>query len=202
MSIAQLLSINGARRPRYITVAGRTVFDGVTVTTAGHIHPEHGLVTPVARHTFHDGPGPEDTGTARWWESPEKLGRHVDDMARAFPGFELVPGTDTTPPAFVGDIDTGRGTFTVGVYLRRDQGLPVIAVLSGQRLGRNAGRWPLRSPHLYDSGHLCVADESNWDVRTHTAATATAWAAHWLAAFTEWRMTLKWPIDGYQPDVA
>ncbi len=195
MTIAQLLSANGAQVPRYITVNGRTVFGNVTSTPGGLVHPDHGPVTRVANHTFHGGEDPVDTGDQPWWRDDDGIVRHIHAMEKAFPGFVYVHSEDN-PPSWVGTIDTGRGVFTIGVLLRRDEGLPSIFVISKQRLGVDVNGRFRRAPHLYDSGHLCVADQSDWDAVEHTAATATAWAAHWLAAFTEWRFTQKWPVDG------
>ncbi|CPT75881.1 Uncharacterised protein [Mycobacteroides abscessus] len=84
---------------------------------------------------------------------------------------------------------------------RRDQGLPRVHVFN-HRLGANAGRKWQPSPHLFTSGSLCVADASDWDPEQHTAATVTAWAAHWLAAYTEWRMSRRWPVEGVRSVVA
>lgn len=198
MSMAQLLSINGARTPRFITVAGRTVFGSVTATASGLIHPEHGLVTAVAPGTFHGGGDPEDDGQHHWWADTETMRPHIEAMSHSFPGFVYVEPVGEMAPWWHGMIDTGRGAFHVGVFLRQDEGLPHVKVLSKQRLGRNCGRRFVRSPHLYDSGALCIADQSDWDITAHTAATATAWAAHWLAAFTEWRITLKWPVEEFR----
>lgn len=196
MTIAQLLSVNGARTPRYITVSGRTVFGSVTATATGLLHPDHGPVTKIDNHTFHGGEDPEDKGDVPWWSDDVKVVRHIVAMKQAFPGFAYVAAEDDLPPCWHGVIDTGRGAFRVGIYLRRDQGLPFVKLLSKQRLGRDCGGRFRRSPHLYDSGALCMADQDDWDPDAHTAVTATAWAAHWLAAFTEWRITLQWPVDG------
>jgi hypothetical protein len=196
MSIAQLLSINGAEVPRYITVGGRTVFGPVTTTSTGLVHTDHGPVTAVSNHTFHGGSDPVDSGQENWWEDKAKVERHVQAMAHAFPDFAYVPGDADSAPCWVGRIDTGRGIFDIGVFLRRDEGLPFVSVLSKQRLGIPAGRRFIPSPHLYDNGSLCIAGQSDWNPAEHTAATATAWAAHWLAAFTTWRITRKWPVEG------
>lgn len=196
MTIAQLLSLNGARTPRYITVAGRTVFGSVSATASGLIHPEHGPVTQVADHTFHGGADVEDEGHAHWWEDDVRIVRHIAAMKQSFPGFDYVAADGELAPHWRGQIDTGRGAFRIGVFLRHDEGLPFVKVLSKQRLGRNCGGRFVPSPHLYVSGALCIADQDDWDPQAHTAATATAWAAHWLAAFTEWRIMLKWPVEG------
>lgn len=202
MTIAALVGHFGAARPRYVTVNGQIIFDDVTpVTTGGFSHALHGVVTPVQKHTFHA--GAEEAvdladSDARWWDDSELIERHVAAMERAFPGFTYFPGEPDSVPVWVGEIDTGRGKFSLGIALRSDQGLPRIVVLSKMQLGVPAGRRWVRSPHLYDNGNLCVADVAEWDPVVHTAATATAWAAHWLAAYTEWRITRKWPVVGVE----
>ncbi|WP_148615524.1 hypothetical protein [Nocardioides rubriscoriae] len=196
MTMSTLLSHFGLDAERYVTTSGQVVFGGVTTSAAGLTHATHGPVTSVANHTFHGGDDPVDGGHDHWWSDDVKAVRHIVAMKQAFPGFKYVRGDDDIAPYWLGDIDTGRGVFTIGVFLRRDEGLPFVTVISKQPLGRPAGRRFVRSPHLYDSGSLCIADQSDWDPTVHTAATATAWAAHWLAAFTEWRITLKWPVDG------
>ena len=72
MTIAQLLSANGAEVPRYITVDGRTVFGHVTSTAIGLVHKDYGPVTPVVNHTFHGGEDPVDEGNEPWWIDEEK----------------------------------------------------------------------------------------------------------------------------------
>ena len=84
---------------------------------------------------------------------------------------------------------------TSEIMTRKDEGLPRIMVM-GPRLGVHAGRKWIPSPHLYLNGNLCVADQQDWDPHEHTVATATTRAAHWLAAYTEWRMTSRWPVEG------
>lgn len=201
MTIADLVGHFAATTPRYVTVNGQIIFNDVTpAASGGYTHPVHGTVTPVQKHTFHggteesvDAPDPE----APWWNQPELIQRHIDAMAYSFPGFTYLPPESDTVPVWVGEIDTGRGKFPIGIALRSDQGLPRIALLSKIQLGVFAGRRWVRAPHLYDNGNLCVADVTEWQPEEHTAATATAWAAHWLAAYTEWRITRKnWPVTG------
>lgn len=206
MSMPALLRQFGIDTQRFVTADGRVIFDGVTPTsTGGFAHAEHGSVSSMSSHTFHgDAPEPEDSpGDAQWWADPEELRRHVDALATAFPGFLQHEADDSSmPPIWFGDIDTGRGKFTVMVAARRDRGLPFVAVLRGGKLGVSVnGRWR-RSPHLFDNGNLCIADQSDWDPETHTIATAVAWTAHWLAAFTEWRIRRVWPVEGFHPQAA
>lgn len=194
MTIPALLKHHGVDVPRYVTVDGRIVFDEVNVAATGATHPVHGPLSLVAPHTFHG--GVELPSVARddtWCEGA--LLRHKNAMGVAFPGFTFASPVGNQPPAWFGLINTGRGRFKVGVFLRRDAGIPSIRVF-GPRLGAySSGRW-IESPHLYLNGNLCVADQSDWNPKEHTVATATAWAAHWLAAYTEWRMSRRWPVEG------
>ncbi|THJ64728.1 hypothetical protein E8P82_14240 [Arthrobacter echini] len=196
MTIPALLKHHGVDVPRYVTVDGQIVFDGVRTSVTGATHPVHALITAVAPHTFHGGVERLSVRQdSNWWDDKDALLIHKDAMAVAFPGFAYVRPTEDQAPAWFGTINTGRGSFKVGVFLRRDGGLPSIRVF-GPRLGAySSGRWTA-SPHLYLNGNLCVADQSDWDAQKHTAVTATAWAAHWLSAYTEWRMSRRWPVEG------
>lgn len=201
MTIPSLLRHLGIEVPRYVTVDGQIVTDNVTHTAAGASHSTYGSVTPIASHTFHGGRDPLlATTPAAWWDDEDALRRHREAMAVVFPGFEFSPARGTRPPTWFGVINTGRGCFKVGIFLRRDEGLPSIRVFGPQLGAYSSGRW-VRSPHLYDSGNLCVADQSDWNPAVHTAATATAWAAHWLAAYTEWRMSRRWPVEGVRHEL-
>ncbi len=205
MTIAALLRHHGVNVPRFVTVDGRVVFDDVTAREGEYSHPTFGAVTPVANHTFHGGVEESDIDSgsqADWWADDDEISRHVDAMKRSFPNFTYLPPEKDTSPCWFGVIDTGRGSFKVAVILRRDRQLPRVAVLGRVRLGVSAGRRWQPSPHLYDNGNLCVADGSEWKSGEHTAATVTAWAAHWLTAYTEWRMTRQWPVEGVQLEVA
>ena len=208
MTIAALLGHFGINVPRYVTMDGQIVFDGVTASAGGGFtSTTHGAVTPVTNHTFHGGEEPDDaptdpTESGAWWDDTAALDRHVAAMRQQFPGGVFVPAEDDMAPCWIGDINTGRGTFRVGVILRHDGGLPSVRVLSVPQLGVHVGRRWQPSPHLYTTGALCVADRSDWDPAVHTAATVTGWAAHWLAAFTEWRITRRWPVEGVQSRVA
>lgn len=204
VTIPSLLRHHGVRAPRFVTVDGRIVFDNVTVTAAGPVHSVHGPVTAVRPHAFHGGDEAADESPpspTEWWHDETLIGRHIDEMNKSFPGFVYLPADDELTPCWGGTIDTGRGKFEVLVITRRDQGLPRVHVTK-PRLGVNAGRrWQL-PPHLFTSGSLCVADTKDWISSQHTAATVTAWAAHWLAAYSEWRFTRRWPVEGVQTVVA
>jgi hypothetical protein len=199
MSMPALLSHFGINTARFVTTTGEVIFDGVTKSVSGgYSHATYGAVTPMASHTFHGGeeePDDHDDGPNIWWEDEAQINRHIEAMKQSFPNFLYLPPEGGSAPFWGGVIDTGRGAFNVGLFLRRDKGLPSIVVFN-RRLGAPAGRRWQRSPHLYDNDNLCVAERDEWNADEHTAATATAWAAHWLAAYTEWRMSRRWPVDG------
>jgi len=202
MSIASLLSHHGADVPRYVAVDGRIVFDGVSITAGGAVHEALGPVTAVRDHTFHGGEDHVDARLAKpWWTATSELSRHANAMQRSFPGFVYTEANSSAGPRWTGAIDTGRGKFTLEIELRPDRALPRLRVI-GPKLGAfSSGRW-VPSPHLYVSGNLCVADRNEWDPDQHDAATAVAWGAHWLAAYTEWRMSRHWPADGTHAHVS
>lgn len=197
MSIAALLSHHGLNVPRYVTIDGEIVFDGVTETASGPRHQSRGPVTRVPNHTFHGGHNVlDDKGTGTlWWDDTTELEKHVRAVELAFPNFRYAAPEGEMPPSWTGEVNTGRGRFVIRVSLRRNGGLPRVQLVSRQRLGRNAGRRFVRSPHLYLNEDLCVAEGADWR-EEHTAATAIAWAAHWLACYTEWRFTMRWPVAG------
>ncbi|BCT76263.1 hypothetical protein SCMU_21050 [Sinomonas cyclohexanicum] len=198
MSIAALLSHHGVKAPRYVTIDGEIVFDGVTETASGPKHHSRGPVTRVPNHTFHGGDNlTDDAGDGTpWWSDPKKLEKHVQAVELAFPNFRYTAPQGEISPSWTGEINTGRGRFMIQVSLRRDRGLPRVQLVSHQKLGRATGRRFERSPHLYLNGDLCVAETADWRRDEHTAATAIAWAAHWLACYTEWRFTMRWPVAG------
>lgn len=206
MTITALLRHHGVNVPRFVTVDGRIVFDDVTTSGDGdYSHPKFGTVTPVANHTFHGGVEESDTeggSPPAWWDDENEIDRHVTAMKRSFPNFTYLPPENGGNPCWFGVVDTGRGSFKIAVILRNDRQLPRVAVLGGVRLGVPAGRRWQSSPHLYDNGNLCVADGNDWKPEEHTVATVTGWAAHWLTAYTEWRMTRQWPVEGVQLEVA
>lgn len=197
MTIAALLRHHGINVPRWVTVDGQIIFDDVTTSSSTSIHPTYGAVTPVSNHTFHGGEDEptDDASNSPWWENDDQLTRHRSAMESAFPTWSYVPASDDRGPSWVGPLDTGRGKFWVAIWTRHDQGLPRVAVL-GPKLGVNAGRRWIPAPHLYLNGSLCVASTDDWQPAEHTVATVVTWAAHWLAAYTEWRMTRRWPVEG------
>lgn len=204
MSMPALLSHFGINAARFVTTTGEIVFDGVAKAANGFTHAVHGSVTPVAKHTFHGGgeePDDGHSGPTAWWEDEDEINRHVEAMEESFPNFTYLSPEGDSGPCWGGIIDTGRGKFEVGIFPRLDQGLPRIVVFNN-RLGAPAGRRWQPAPHLYINGNLCVADRDDWDAVEHTVATATAWAAHWLAAYTEWRMSRRWPVEGVHADAS
>jgi len=202
MSMPALLSHFGINAARFVTTTGEVIFEGVTATGGGGFtHATHGTVTPVAKHTFHGGAEESDAGhdgPTAWWNNEDEINRHIDAMKQSFPHFVYVAAADDLSPCWIGEINTGRGRFKIAIIVRRDRRLPSVAVVNGPPLGVHAGyKWE-PSPHLYLNGNLCVADRDDWNPDEHTAATVTAWAAHWLAGYTEWRIRRRWPIEGVQ----
>ena len=200
MSLIGVLSRLSLAAPRWVTVNGVLVTDGVTVSNGVASHPQHGLVTPVKPHTFHGGTAPPRGAELRpWWEQqPDLLEAERTAMAAAFPGFTLT-FSKKGRPSWTGEIDTGRGRFEVRVTHARDRGvIPLVKVLSPKRLGRPEGRRFRRPDHLYLSDHLCVAAEADWNPTTDDATTVLAWTAHWLAVYSEWRVRGgAWPVVGH-----
>lgn len=166
-------------------------------------------VTALAPHTFHGGSDPEPSPVQRssreplgeydnaWWNvDPVRLNTDQAVVRAAFPSFQL--NRDDGNYKWQGVLDTGRGRYLIDVAGNRAGGMPFIRPLQPRRLGRHEGaRWR-PSPHLYTSGGLCVAETTDWIPEQHTTATAIAWAAHWLAAYTDWRLGGPWPTDGYR----
>lgn len=192
MTLATLLSHVGIEVPRYVTVDGQIVLDPV---------PPTGLASasmPVAPHRFHDGddPAPDRARCAdAWWNiDPEARAADEAAMATHFPGF--VQFGEDGDYAFGGELNTGRGRFKILVLPHVDRSLPSVVPMH-KGLGRPMGSRLQRPPHLYTSGNLCVADIADWSPSEHSSATVVAWAAHWFAAYTEWRITGRWPTGGF-----
>ncbi len=211
MTIASLLSKLNNRAPRFVTIKGQVIGDtGVVKVGSEFRHPEHGSVTAIQKHVFHDDQDDaisnldgEISGIDEksWWVSdPASLNNEQINMARSFPDFVQIDNNGRV--AWSGVIDTGRGKFTIVVTHRNDHGLPSIDVVSPKTLGRAAGKKFVKPPHLYTSGKICVAAKEDWNPSTNDAVTVVAWAAHWLAAYTEWRFSMRWPVSGLDVDVA
>jgi hypothetical protein len=202
MTLPRLLSKMARRTPRFVTVEGVIISadDGVIATPNGHRHPEYGPVTAVRRHTNHGGVPPPETEARPWWErDPALLEREKQAMDRAFPGFAFTEMGGR--PAWQGEINSGRGRFGIIIVHRPDHGLPHVIPVNPSLFRRQEGRRVRKSLHLYADGRLCVADQSDWASGRDDASTVIGWAAHWLAAFTEWRITGRWPREGAEVDV-
>jgi hypothetical protein len=196
MGLQRLANLVLSSKPRYVTVDGLLVTDGVVKTSTGYTHASHGRVTAMVPHTFHDGlEEPVAERAAPWWkEEPALLEGEVAHMADAFPGFRVTSANGR--PGWEGTINTGRGRFDVRLVHRPDHSIPRIEVVKPRRLERNAGRRTQRAPHVFDSGALCVASVQDWDPSRHDAVTAVAWTAHWLAVYSVWRTSgEKWPTQ-------
>ena len=212
MTIATLLEHVGVHVPRYVTVGGQVVLDGTTTV------PSTAPAMPISPHRFHGGDDPapsrsngddpapsrsngDDPAPSRsnyadaWWNVDDEARSFDEDQMRTyFPGF--VQFTDGGDYAYAGVIDTGRGRFRILVMPHINRSLPSIIPMK-KDLGRSAGGRFLRPPHLYTSGNLCIADVDDWEPARHSTATAAGWAAHWFAAFTEWRIIGRWPTEGF-----
>ncbi|MGX1562881.1 hypothetical protein [Streptomyces sp. NPDC055506] len=189
MSIPTLLRHVGINAPRSVTVDGRIVLDGA--------HTVSQPITKMEPHRFHGGEDPSPVRSefqSAWWNT-DPAGRQsdVEAMRAAFPAFTLVD--DEGDYFYFGEINTGRGVFPVAVFPQVNKSLP--SVRTTRRLGRQEGKRWKKPPHLYTSDALCIAGASDWNPERHSTATAVAWAAHWFAAYTEWRMRGFWPTDGY-----
>lgn len=201
MTITALLSRFARNTPRFVTMNGLIIGDAVGTNGGHYSHPVHGSVARVEPHHFHGGDDPEVPAVRPWWlEDPERLTTEEAAMARYFPTFTRYDIDDE--PGWLGTIDSGRGRFTIYVAHRADHSLPAVLCVSRNRLGRQRGRRWFTSPHLYRSGRLCVAAESDWDPAVHDATTVVAWAAHWFAAYTEWWITGRWPEEEIRADAA
>jgi hypothetical protein len=192
MTVATLLAHVGIDVPRYVTVAGEVVLDPGAQPAA---------TTPALRiepHRFHDGRDPSPARNkydTAWWNTDlEARAADEKSMRAHFPGFSL--HNEDGDYSWSGKINTGRGTFAILVLPQVDRSLPSV-VPKIRNLGRPEGRRLRRPPHLYNSGAICIAATTDWDPTRHTTATAVAWAAHWFAAYTEWRIRGYWPTDGY-----
>jgi hypothetical protein len=201
MTIHSLLRYVGIDVPRYVTIDGRVIFDSPSSSVATAAPT---TATRIEPHRFHAGPDPSPKRgryEGAWWNTdPAARQRDVDAMKETFPDF-LVMGEDDDL-WYGGTIDTGRGRFLIGVQPHADRSLPTVRVTPKLRLGRKEGRYWRKPPHLYDSGALCIASAGDWNPEVHTTATATAWAAHWLAAYTGWRISGIWPTEGYESRAA
>jgi len=195
MTIVSLLSHLGVHVPRGVSVDGRILTLSQAAATGTPVHA-------LAPHTFHGGPDPEtDEAAVSWWEaSPEAKEADVLAMGSAFPGFVLLDERGSYD--WIGRINTGRGRFTLLVRGNAARGIPTVRPVQPSHLGRNVNGLFRPSDHLFLSGSLCLATEKEWDPDVHNTVTAVGWAAHWFAAYTEWRISGIWPTPGYHPHAA
>jgi hypothetical protein len=190
MTIVSLLSHLGVQVPRGVTVDGRILTLSQAAATGTPIHE-------LAPQTFHGGADPETDNTAvSWWEaSPEAKGADVVAMGSAFPGFVLLDESGAYD--WIGEINTGRGRFKILIRGNASRRIPMVRPLLPSHLGRSVRGLYRRSDHLFLSGSLCLADDREWNPDVHNTVTAVGWAAHWFAAYTEWRINGIWPTPGY-----
>jgi hypothetical protein len=190
MTLPSLLRHVGVHVPRGVTIDGRIVLGDETGTA----------VTPLTPHTFHGGTAPPDAPVKPWWDAD--LDRRAADIlavSRHFPGFRFDDRGGRY--RYDGTINTGRGRFGIAIVGNRTGGLPHVVPVTPRTLGRREGRRGVRrAEHLYTNGNLCVADTKEWNADDHNTVTAIAWAAHWLAAYTDWRLGGPWPTIGYHPN--
>ena len=190
MTLLQALRALGHEAPRWVSPSGRLVF-----SDPGR------EAQPVKPHTFHGGKDvAEDANAAvpRWWQTDAEQTRDKAAMAEAFPSFTRLDNPER-PPAWHGTIDTGYGRFDILIQHRLDHGLPYVVPISPSKRQREQGRRIARAPHLFDSGALCVADQSDWDSEEDTTATVVAWAAHWHACYVSWFSNGQWPTSALRP---
>lgn len=187
MSMLDALRYHGAVGPRWVSPTGRLMFAA----------PENAAAVPVKPHTFHGGADPaERTSIQKWWLDPHATSRDDAAMRELFPDFVQTRGNEAHPPMWTGVIDSGFGRFPIMVLQRKDHGLPRVMPLGVTDRSRHEGRRTVKSPHLFASGHLCVAEERDWEPDSDTIATVVSWAAHWHACFVSWRLNGVWPAAG------
>lgn len=197
MSLPNLLRRVGHTVPRGVSIDGRIV-----TGAAARVAVAAGTATWVEPHVFHGGEDPTEPeeSASGWWTDADARRRDIEAMAAAFPDFQLTE--EGGMYKWEGVLDTGRGRFRIKIVDSPTKALPTVVPVQPQAFTRHEGRRFVRSPHLYLSGNLCVADRDDWDPERHTTATVVAWAAHWLAAYTDWRLSGCWPTQGFVPDAA
>lgn len=192
MTILDILGHHGHSVLPVVQADGRVVFQDASKPVVSG--------APVERHEFHGGDIPEVSDTSEfWWEVDAALDEERLNMQHRFPGFVEIqrPGR---PPAWLGTIDTGYGSFEIRVDHRTDHGLPWVVPVSPTLRQRSAGGGVVKAPHLYTNGYLCIAAQDDWDPSRHDASTVVAWAAHWHAIYVGWRVSNRWLSSGWSPD--
>lgn len=202
MTLPALFRKVGINVPRHVTVGGQVILDrDVSASVLASTSYTHTSVKP---HRFHGGEDPSpaqgESADAWWIRDIKAKDDDIEDMRKRFPGVIVLDEGDSL--AYGLHLDTGRGKFRLLIVPRSDKSLPSVVVVEPKRLGRTEGRRFKRAPHLYDSDALCVASTSDWEGHNYQTSVAAAWAAHWLACYTEWRISGIWPTEGYGASVA
>lgn len=201
MTLPSLLRHVGAHIPRGVTVDGRVLTGRAAVAAFAT-----GSATPIMPHTNHGGvqaalrdvATPSGRYANAWWNAhPTARMADIVGVARAFPGF-VYNGMDGGH-RFEGLINTGRGRFRVAAVGYPDGRIPHLVPINPHGLGRHEGRGFRRPEHVYTNGNLCVAGDDDWRPDEYNTVTAIAWAAHWYATYTDWRLGGSWRSDGYRP---
>lgn len=202
MSLPSLLRHVGAHIPRGVSVDGRVLAGQAAVAAVAA-----GRAIRIAPHTNHggvqgalgDATGPTGLHADAWWAT-DAVAQAADiaAVARAFPSFSH--DGSRGGHRFKGVLDTGRGRFRVAAIGDPDGGIPHLLPIQPRALGRHDGRGFHRPEHVYTNGNLCIAGDDDWHPDRHDTATAIAWAAHWYATYTDWRLGGPWSSDGYRPD--
>ena len=200
MGLISLMRMISTSKPRFVTIDGQVISEGIRAINGHAVHPRHGRVTPVPRHADHGGPDPSDVratvnGGAWWTRLPERLAEEQRAMAFAFPGFHRIVRGGR--PGWAGTINTGYGSFRVEIVHRPHiTALPEARVID-RRLERKEGGRFRPSEHLFTSGALCYARDEDFHPHDgHDAVTVVAWVAHWLAEYVYWHISGRWPTKG------
>lgn len=199
MTLPSLLRKVGIDVHRGVTVDGTLVVGRQVLAAAAA-----GQVTSIQPHRFHGGEDPspsrDERGDAWWVSDPKRKTTDIADMRERFSDVVVLDENDDL--AYGVQFNTGRGRYHALILPHVDGTLPSVVVTRPGRLGRNEGRQFTKPPHLYLNGALCVASQSDWADKGYLTSVAAAWAGHWLACYTEWRMSGVWPTDGYGRNVA
>ncbi len=195
MTIPGLLRKVGINVPRGVTVNGQIVLEGRPSGVGVAAAQSYGL----APHRFHGGDDPSPARndlTGAWWnQDSDARDADIADMRHRFANTTVY--TEDGNLAYMVKYDTGRGLYDCLILPQINGSLPAVYFSKSKKPGRRVGRHHAPAPHLYTNGALCIAEESDWDGKGYLTSIAAAWTAHWLACYTEWRITGRWPTDGY-----
>ena len=196
MTIASILKKHGHNAQRGVSATGKLIFGAALARQSV-------VAMPLKTHNFHGGVTPIDAATSVSHMSSDSalFARDRLEMSKFFPSFIEVTQADGSP-AWVGTIDTGRGSFPIRVEHRNGRALPRVIPIELTQRSRTRSGHTVKSPHLYLNGDLCVAGQDDWDPSTDSIATVVAWAGHWHAAYVEWFVTDNWPTEGYDAKLA